>query len=212
VKRVSWFVMVLSAMVVLSGLAASAPAPDKSAAPPPRPMVVDSLGLLERTVARDSSNWDNLYKLGILYLDKDQVVPAQKVFMKASRLRPQDAPTLVNLGAAYDQAGLAKEAQDAYNHALTVAPGDSIATCRLASSLYANSEYQKAVDLLRELVAKKPRSHCAYFTLGVAFADAGIYKDAVRMWKKVIEYAPASPEAISAKESIDVLERVIKGQ
>ena len=68
------------------------------------------------------------------------------------------------------------------------------------------------MDLLRDLVAKQPKSHCAYFTMGVAFADAGLYRDAIRMWKKVVELSPASPEAQSAKESIDVLERFLAGQ
>ena len=68
------------------------------------------------------------------------------------------------------------------------------------------------MTLLRELVAKQPRSHCAYFTMGVAFADAGLYRDAIRMWKKVVELSPGSAEAQSAKESIDVLERFLAGQ
>jgi tetratricopeptide (TPR) repeat protein len=211
VNRMPWILLALSAVVVLPGLSATAPAP-RAPAPSAKPAVVDSVGLLERAVARDSSKWDELFRLGVLYMDKDRSDDAVKVLMKASKLRPKDVPTLVDLGAAYDAGGNAKQAQGYYRQALEVSPGDSVATCKLASSLYAVSEYQKAVDLLRELIVKKPRSHCAYFTLGVAFADAGMYKDAVRMWKKVVELAPDSPEAISAKESIDVLERVIQGR
>jgi DUF1365 family protein len=48
--------------------------------------------------------------------------------------------------------------------------------------------------------------------MGVAFADAGIYRDAIRMWRKVVELAPDSPEAVSAKESIDVLEKFLQGK
>jgi hypothetical protein len=48
--------------------------------------------------------------------------------------------------------------------------------------------------------------------MGVAFADAGLYRDAIRMWQKVVELAPDSPEAISAKESIDVLSKYLTGQ
>ena len=44
----------------------------------------------------------------------------------------------------------------------------------------------------------------------MAFADAGIYRDAIRMWKKVVELAPGSPEAVSAQESIDVLEKFVQ--
>jgi DUF1365 family protein len=45
--------------------------------------------------------------------------------------------------------------------------------------------------------------------MGVAFADAGIYREAIRMWQKVIEIAPESSEAASAKESIEVLKKFV---
>ncbi|MEO5616834.1 MAG: tetratricopeptide repeat protein [Candidatus Eisenbacteria bacterium] len=171
---------------------------------------VDSLGLLERTVARDSTKFDNLYRLGVMLMDRDRSADAVKVLTKAVTLRPKDLRTLVNLGAAYDALGQADPAQNYYREALKTAPGDSVATCRLASSLYASSKTAESMDLLRKVIRAKPGSYCAYFTLGVAFADAGIYSDAIRMWKKVIALAPQSPEAISASESIEVLERYVK--
>ena len=85
-------------------------------------------------------------------------------------------------------------------------------TRTLATPLYAQGKFGDAMTMLRDLISRQPRSHCAYFTMGVAFADAGLYRDAIRMWKKVVELAPASSEAQSAKESIDVLERFLAGQ
>ena len=41
-------------------------------------------------------------------------------------------------------------------------------------------------------------------------ADAGIYRDAIRMWQKVVELAPASPEGVSAQESITVLQKFVQ--
>jgi Flp pilus assembly protein TadD len=174
--------------------------------------VVDSLGLLEKVVARDSSKFDNLYRLGVLLMDRDRSQDAVKVFTKAVTLRPNDSKALVNLGAAYDALGAGDPAQAYYRAALTKAPGDSVASCRLAQSLYASNKNGEAMDLLRQIIKEKPGAYCAYFTLGVAFADAGIYGDAVRMWKKVIALSPQSPEAISASESIEVLERYVKSQ
>ena len=55
----------------------------------------------------------------------------------------------------------------------------------MASWYYAQGKYDDAMEVLRDLVEKSPRAHCAYFTKGVAFADAGIYRDAIRMWRKV---------------------------
>lgn len=174
------------------------------------PAVVDSVALLERAVAKDSSKFENLYKLGVMYLDHDRVPEAIRVLARATQVKPKEVQALVNLGAAYDAAGNSDQAQLWYRKSLEVAPDDSIATCRLASSLYAQSKYPEAMSLLRTLIANKPGSFCAYFTMGVAFADAGIYREAIKMWKKVVELAPTSQEAVSAKESIDVLEKFMK--
>ena len=223
-KRPAVALAALSLLILLPTLAASHeghshPAPTVRAAAPPRvsaasePKVasaVDSLGLLERAVARDSSKFDNLYRLGVLLMDRDRTEEAVKVLTKAVTLRPRDLRALVNLGAAYDGLGRPESAQGYYREALKSAPGDSVAGCRLASSLYASAKTGEAMDLLRKVIHEKPGSYCAYFTLGVAFADAGIYADAIRMWKRVIAIAPQSPEAISASESIEVLERYVK--
>ena len=197
------FALALSSLFATPALAAD-PKPAKPPAEPP-----DSLAILEKAVAKDSTKFDNLYRLGVLYLDRERMVDAEKVLFKAHQLKPKDVKVLVNLGASQDQRGHSKDAQANYRKALEIAPGDSVASCRLASSLYTTGGQGEAIDILREVIAKKPRSHCAYFTLGVAFADAGIYRDAIRMWKKVVELAPGSPEAVSAKESIDVLEKFV---
>jgi len=195
---------------------AAPPAAPKPAAAPAavpttaKPTEVDSLALLEKAVAKDSSKVDNLYRLGIMYLDRDRPSEAVTVLGKAYEKDPKNLKLLVNLGAARDALGQGVIAQSLYREALVVAPGDSVASCRLASSLYAGGKHQEAIDLLRSVIQRSPRSFCAYFTLGVAFADAGIYRDAIRMWQKVVELAPGSPEAISAQESITVLQKFVE--
>jgi len=70
----------------------------------------DSLAILEKAVARDSTKFDNLYRLGVMYLDRDRISEASTVLLKASKLRPRDHRVLVNLGAAYDAAGHSDQA------------------------------------------------------------------------------------------------------
>ena len=185
---------------------AGTPVVEKSPAPA---VPADSLPLLEKAVAKDSTKFDNLFKLGVMYLDRDKVNEAIKVLTKAHQLRPKDNRVSVNLGVAFDASGKADEAQAYYRETLAAFPEDSVASCRLASSLYSQSKHAEATALLQEIIKQAPRAYCAYFTLGVAFADAGIYRDAIRMWSKVVEIAPTSPEAISARESIEVLERFV---
>ncbi|MGH7731078.1 MAG: tetratricopeptide repeat protein [Candidatus Eiseniibacteriota bacterium] len=206
----------LAVLILLCSAAAIAPAATtttKAAGATPvaaKAADMDSLALLENAVAKDSSKVDNLYRLGVMYLDRDRPAEAITVLGKAYEKRPKDLRLLVNLGAAHDAYGHGDVAQRLYREALAVAPGDSVASCRLASSLYASRKHQEAIDLLRSVIQRAPGSYCAYFTLGVAFADAGIYRDAIRMWQKVVDLAPGSPEAVSAEESITVLQKFVK--
>lgn len=199
--------------LLCAGVAALAALPARAAVQaPPQPAAaaaVDSLELLELAVAADSTRFEDLGRLGILYLDRDQIDKAVTVLRKAHELKPLDRRVAVNLGAALDANGRSNEAQRHYRDVLAAFPDDSVASCRLASSLYSQGKHGEAVHLLDEVVRRSPRAYCAYFTLGVAFADAGIYKDAIRMWRKVVEIAPASPEGVSARESIEVLEKYV---
>ena len=210
-KRLMMVLMYLSiAAIAVSPVRAQGNAGAKVAEKSPAPVAaVDSLSLLEKAVAKDSTRFENLYALGVLYLDRDKVTEAINVLTKAHVLRPKDHRVSVNLGVALDASGRADPAQAYYREALAQFPDDSVASCRLASSLYSQSKHAEATALLKEIIKKSPRAYCAYFTLGVAFADAGIYKDAIRMWRKVVEIAPTSPEAVSARESIEVLEKFV---
>jgi len=211
VKRLMTIPLCLSLVAVVASPVcaqgnAGAPAVEKS---PALVAAADSLPQLEKAVAKDSTRFDDLYALGVMYLDQDNVGHAIKVLTKAHVLRPKDHRVSVNLGAAFDANGQADVAQVHYREALAQFPDDSVASCRLASSLYSQAKHAEATALLQEIIKKSPRAYCAYFTLGVAFADAGIYRDAIRMWRKVVEIAPTSPEAVSAHESIDVLEKFV---
>lgn len=170
---------------------------------------VDSLEMLAQAVAKDSTRFDDLSALGILYLERDKAEEAITVLQRAHDLRPEDRKVLVNLGAAMDATGRQAQAQKYYRQVMDAFPGDSVAACRLATSLYSQGKISESVKLLDQLIHSSPRAHCAYFSMGVAFADAGIYRDAMRMWRKVVELAPASPEGISAKESLEVLEKFV---
>jgi Flp pilus assembly protein TadD len=204
-------------VLLCAGLAAMAALParaevkaqPKPAGQPEAAVPADTLELLAKAVAKDSTRFDDLRELGIRYLDRDQTELAVNVLTKAHTLKPLDRKVTVNLGAALDANNRAAQAQPYYREVLAAFPGDSVASCRLASSMYSQGRYGDAVRLLDEVIERSPRAPCAYFSMGVAFADAGIYRDAMRMWRKVVELAPDSPEGISARESIEVLEKFV---
>lgn len=184
--------------------AARAAATTKKAAAP-----VDSLARLEAAVRRDSMNAKAQYRLGLAYLDRDRPQEAMRAFQAATVAQPDYMEAWVNLGASHDAIGHGGNARTAYHQALSLKPGDEIALCRLASSFYAVGSKDSAMAVLRETLAKHPRSHCSYFTMGVAFADGGMFREAIAAWDKVVEYAPGSPEAESAQESVRLLKEYL---
>ncbi|MGH7723949.1 MAG: tetratricopeptide repeat protein [Candidatus Eiseniibacteriota bacterium] len=190
--------------------AQTTPTPSKSVKP--AAAAVDSLPILEAAVKRDSTNARNLYKLGLAYLDRDRPAEAARMFEKATKVKPDYLEAWVNLGAAEDANGHGYAARLNYEKALKIRPGDEIALCRLAASYYASGQRDSAMTILRQTIKQNERSHCSYFTMGVAFADAGMFREAIRVWEKVVEYAPGSPEAESARESIKLLKEYLGPQ
>lgn len=209
--------LVLLALALVAAVVAvlpSAAAPAKKAATKKATVkkaaaVVDSLALLEAAVRRDSTNARAQYRLGLAYLDRDRPQEALRAFQVATRSKPDYLEAWVNLGASNDAIGHGSEARENYRRALALAPDDEIALCRLASSFYAMGIKDSAMAVLRETIGKHPRSHCSYFTLGVAFADGGMFREAIAAWDKVSEFAPGSPEAESAKESVRLLKQYL---
>jgi tetratricopeptide (TPR) repeat protein len=181
-----------------------------TAAPVGIPAGTDSLKALEAAVARDSMNFDKNYRLGVAYLDRDRAIDAVRVFERCVKVRPKEVKAWVNLGASYDAIGKGDQARQQYRVALSVNPQDEIALCRLGASLYAGGFRPSAMDTLRLALKRHPNSYCAYFTMGVAYADAQIYNEAIRCWQKVVDLSPDSPEATSAKESISTLKDLLK--
>src|SRR5689334_6400964 len=179
------------AVSTTSPAAAPAPAGGPSAATSKKPAKsakaeADSLTRLEAAVKRDSTNAKSTYRLGIAYLDRDRPAEAARMFQLATKSKPDYVEAWVNLGAALDAEGHGAEARTSYRQALALRKGDEIAMCRLASSFYAVGFRDSAMDLLRDQIKANPNSSCAYFTLGVAFADAGMFRDAIKAWQQVV--------------------------
>jgi Flp pilus assembly protein TadD len=215
----SFLPLALAVGIALTGVAASELTARAAAAKPAtKPAAkaskapVDSLPRLIAAVKKDSTDAKAAYRLGIAYLDRDQPIEAVKSFTLATKNKPDYVEAWVNLGAAQDANGHAGDARNAYRRALALRPNDEIAMCRLASSYYAVGSRDSAMDVLREQLKSNPKASCAYFTLGVAFADAGMFRDAIKAWQQVVANSPGSPEAESAGESIKLLQEYLGPQ
>ena len=72
------------------------------------------------------------------------------------------------------------------------------------------ADFAKAVELYVRALSVDPESQLAHYNLGVAFADAGIYQEAIREWQAVARIDPKSDAARQAQDNIRVLRSVMQ--
>jgi Tfp pilus assembly protein PilF len=84
------------------------------------------------------------------------------------------------LGIAYDRVGLHKQAVEAYNRALTVAPKDPFVLANLGYSLYLADDYAGALKRLKQAAKLSPGQPVIYNNLGLVTARVGKYDEAYK--------------------------------
>ncbi|HEV7890524.1 MAG TPA: tetratricopeptide repeat protein [Pyrinomonadaceae bacterium] len=84
------------------------------------------------------------------------------------------------LGIAYDRVGWHKQAAEAYNRALTVAPKDPVVIANLGYSLYLSDDYAGALKRLKQAAKLAPGTPVIYNNLGVVTARVGKYDEAYK--------------------------------
>jgi tetratricopeptide (TPR) repeat protein len=89
-------------------------------------------------------------------------------------------------------------------------PEDCNARSNLGNAYYAMSRYSEAMYEYRRAIDIDPKCHSALYNIGVAFADAGLFREAVSWWRKVVQAAPGTDAARNADDNIKILERFIQ--
>lgn len=84
------------------------------------------------------------------------------------------------LGIAYDRLGRHKQAADAYDRALTVAPKDPNVIANLGYSLYLADDYAGALKRLKQAAKLSPGQPVIYNNLGIVLARTSKYDEAYK--------------------------------
>jgi tetratricopeptide (TPR) repeat protein len=167
----------------------------------------DRIAALKKQVLASPKNYRFHYELGNLYAELEKTTDAQAEYEAALRLNPSYLEALVNLGGLYSDKGDHQEAIGYFERALAINPEDCKARSNLGNSYYALERYPDAMFEYRRAIEFDPKCYSALYNIAVAFADAGMYREAVQWWEKVEKAAPGTPAARSARENIKLLER-----
>jgi tetratricopeptide (TPR) repeat protein len=163
-------------------------------------------------VAADSLNAEFRYELANALHDSGKKHEALLHYDKAVSIKSDYLEAMVNRGAVLNELGRIDDAMASFEQALSVNPRDPRALLNLGNSLYALKRYDDALTRYHQALDSDSTFAEGHYYIGIAFADAGIYREAIREWRKVIKIAPNSELARNAKDNMEVLMVFLRGK
>jgi len=113
----------------------------------------------------------------------------------------------VALGNAFYDANMPEESVEHYEQALALQPGDVGVMTDLSTMKRALGQPEKAVDILRQVVAIDSTFEQAWFNLGVIHAfDLDDKRAAVDAWKRFLAVAKPSPHIDAIRKEVKRME------
>jgi tetratricopeptide (TPR) repeat protein len=155
------------------------------------------LAALARKEGRDDlarsalERFNRLRRIG----DSDPEVPKQVKRMRAAILNaPEEAAHHYNLGLLFVRQGYFAEAQNKFDRAVSLHPGDLDFLNRIGGDLVELKQPEAALRYLQQALAQDPAFFPALLNTGHITGRLGRYAEAVAHFRKVVEIQPSNPE------------------
>jgi tetratricopeptide (TPR) repeat protein len=192
-------------------LAAEPAAPDSAAALPDSAAAVPEIRERELKAKIEARPDDValVMDLAAFYYDQGDRNRSEKQYRRAIELDPRNATAMVRLGTVLNESAKSEEALAQFDAALQIEPRRVDTLCRKGQALYALQRHEEAVRLYLEAKKIDPKDQTPYYWLGIAFADATIYREAIVEWTAVVAIDKDSELGRAASEGIEVLRPMI---
>ncbi len=112
--------------------------------------------MYRRALAADASSTDAPDKLGLLLAKRGRTEEARKLFELAISVQRDNASAINNLGVLYLNSGQVNDAVAAFEYGIRVAPDAEMLYLNLGRVWVKMGEREKARDVMRALLARKP--------------------------------------------------------
>lgn len=146
--------------------------------------------VLAQAMAIDPNSEANFSIAGSFLISVGQTDAAIKMLEEGRRRHPRFVPTVANLAVAYSAARRVEDANQAFDRALMLKPGHPALQTAYAKHLAKARLIDRAVDLLRIILASDPNNVEAWMTLADISFDLGNLADALEQSDRAIALAP----------------------
>ncbi|MFN0152480.1 MAG: tetratricopeptide repeat protein [bacterium] len=158
--------------------------------------------LLQAYVAAHPDDAEGHFAFGNWLYDEYRTTDAVTSYEKALALNPDHFRALVNAALVLENAGRGEESLEMYEEFLARHPNDARALAHYGETQWTLGRRSQAVDSFRKALSID--AHCAeaHFHMGVAFAEMGILREAIREWEHVVKAGEPKDLAARSRENI----------
>lgn len=169
----------------------------------------EKVRLLKTMVDGGEGTKETYFYLGNAYYESNDLNRAIQAFEQALAIDPAYFKAAVNLALMYDEQERYPKAIEVFERAAEIEPENPDVWSHMGNTYYAQSNYPKAMDLYQKALDLDAKATHALYSIGVAFADAGIFREAVRYWTQVSQLEPESELGRSAAENVELLNKYL---
>ncbi|NNF05755.1 MAG: tetratricopeptide repeat protein [Candidatus Eisenbacteria bacterium] len=166
---------------------------------------------LESSLPMGDKNYRKHYELANAYYDLGELQKASARYQRVLVINPNFSKAMVNLGTCLSDQGKFEDGVEWLEKALGIDPDDCKARSNLGNVYYSMDRFPDAMYEYKRAIQSDPKCYSAHFNIAVAFADAGIFREAVKWWGEVVRLAPGTDAGRQAAENIELIKPFIGG-
>lgn len=164
-----------------------------------------AIDILQKSIAYCEDDFRIFYELGVCHLISGEPCPAIKCLIRAIELNPDNLNAQVQLALAHELVGEQELALMIYQRIIEVSPAFLKAYKHKAALLMSLDEYKDASFVFNDILKVNPKYSKALLGIGICFDKLKRTVDALRYYKRFLQYKPKSQQIPFVKSRISTL-------
>jgi tetratricopeptide (TPR) repeat protein len=157
---------------------------------------------LDAFLKRDPSSAEGNFQLGIWNYEEGHLTEALDAFKKVLSMDPGQFRALANASLVLTDLKRDAEALTLFEKFIAKNPKEARAIAFYGETLWTLGRRTEGVEQYRKALSIDPKCAEAHFNMAVAFAEMGIFREAIREWREVVTLGDPDHLVRQAKENI----------
>ncbi len=146
----------------------------------------------------DPQHYQWPYLLAYQYQLNGRLDKAAEFYRRTLAIEPDNLPALLHLGQALNKLDLSDQAEQVFNKALALSPGQGAALEGLSEIAYRRQDYATTIRLLEQALAREPGADRLNYQLGMAYRRQGDLDKARLHLEQRGKGSPSIPDPVVA--------------